>query len=316
MGIDVCFFHNKLFPCHDKTCISPECTLFERGIDVEENLTVELGARGDVELVAFERGSALADDAAIAEPFVAVVEGCERGEIVAIGQHDDGRGAIGKCKCNVLMHFLCFVVVGMRYAIRRDESVDAERPVVGLVAEIAAIGKEFFVRRIAAHVKSLVNPIPDGTANDAGVGIDDVPILAEVAEGVAHGVGVFAHEEGAVGRAFGHRAETVGMGIGVVEDVGLVEVGVAIDGACLVNAKDGLTHSHHIAASTTFVAERPPDNRRMVLVALDKGAGTIDVRCHPQRVVAHDGIAEPEGVALLTRFVHDVDAIDVAQLVE
>ena len=85
---------------------------------------------------------------------------------------------------------LHFIVVRMRLAVWRQQSVDAEGVEVGLVAVVAAIGEEF--HSVLLLDKSLVHPVPDGGAGDAGVGIDHIPVFLQVAHGVAHGMGILA----------------------------------------------------------------------------------------------------------------------------
>ena len=80
----------------------------------------------------------------------------------------------------------------MGFAVRSDETVDAERSVIGLVAEIATVGE------IAIALQALVYPVPDGSANDAGIGIDHIPIFLQITTGITHGVGIFAHHKGFV----------------------------------------------------------------------------------------------------------------------
>ena len=45
---------------------------------------------------------------------------------------------------------------------------------------------------------SLIGPFPDEATEHAGVGVDFIPIFLEIAKGVAHGMGVFGGEHGAI----------------------------------------------------------------------------------------------------------------------
>ena len=202
--------------------------------------------------VAVELCFALADDTTVAEPFVTVVKSSEGREVVVVGEYDVLLGV--QSELYVLMYVLSLIVMRMWHTVGSDEAVEAEWSVVRLVAEVAAIGE--VGERVSGY--ALVHPIPDGSAYDAWVGVDNIPVFAEIAEGIAHGMSIFTHKQGAVADALGHGTELVGVRIGEIIDVGLVHVGIAGDGTCLVHAEHGLTHRHEIAAAAAFVAKRPP----------------------------------------------------------
>ena len=84
----------------------------------------------------------------------------------------------------------------MNGAIWKNQPVNAETAVVGLVAEIAAVGIPFLTL-IRDLPDALVHPVPDETALQTRIGLDDVPVLFEVAGAVAHRMGIFGHDEGA-----------------------------------------------------------------------------------------------------------------------
>ena len=77
-----------------------------------------------------------------------------------------------------LIHILHLVVVRMRCAVWSQQSVDAEGIEVRLVAIVTTISPKLSIAIFLQ--KSLVHPVPDGSADDATVGIDDIPILLQV----------------------------------------------------------------------------------------------------------------------------------------
>ena len=85
-------------------------------------------------------------------------------------------------------------------ALRIDDSVHAERTVVRLFVEIAAICKNAHRLAIGSDAvrllpDRLVDPVPDAAAHKRLVVVDDIPVLLEVSKRVAHRMRVFAHEE-------------------------------------------------------------------------------------------------------------------------
>nr|GFD13306.1 hypothetical protein [Tanacetum cinerariifolium] len=93
-----------------------------------------------------------------------------------------------------LVHALAFVDGGPGLAVRFHDAFDGEVVVV-LLLKVAAVGVIRCASGIALQ-QSLVFKLPDAAANHALGGAPAVPKLLHVAGGVAHGVGVFAEENG------------------------------------------------------------------------------------------------------------------------
>ena len=122
---------------------------------------------------------------------------------------------------DVLIHLSHFLGLRLDAAVGIYHTVDAE-VAVGRSAVFTVIAA---VRPVFAAVsglggKSLVYPIPDATALQDGILLDDVPVILEVTQAVPHGMGVFAENERAghfgvlrvflnVGGAVVHGAEDV-----------------------------------------------------------------------------------------------------------
>ena len=73
---------------------------------------------------------------------------------------------------------LHFIVLWMRRAVGSHDSIDEKMPIVGLVAEVAAISPEFVrlklksrrisqLRTVNGFGYALIHPVPDGSATDA-----------------------------------------------------------------------------------------------------------------------------------------------------
>ena len=75
-----------------------------------------------------------------------------------------------------------------------DHPVRDEVAVVGLVAEVAAVGP--VGRAVGPRLdEAVVPPLPDEAALQAGRGLDGVPVLGQRAVAVAHRVRVLAHDQ-------------------------------------------------------------------------------------------------------------------------
>ena len=67
------------------------------------------------------------------------------------------------CHRNILINLFHFIILRFWRKIREHHSVKTESTVVGIVAEITAIGYVAFTLRSVA-VKSVINPFPNGSA--------------------------------------------------------------------------------------------------------------------------------------------------------
>ena len=93
---------------------------------------------------------------------------------------------------------LHLVVFRCQGAVAHHDAVHAESMQVGLVTEVSAV--EHFLHRLASclflHDDSLVHPVPDEAAEHPRMAVDFIPILFEVAEGIAHTMGIFTGQHG------------------------------------------------------------------------------------------------------------------------
>ena len=142
-------------------------------------------------------------------------------------------------------------------------AVDAEIAIGGgtVLAIVAAIGP-VFAPVVCLGGKALVYPIPDTATLEDGIFFDDVPILLEVAETVAHGMGIFAKNEGTrhllvlgillqIGRGSVHRAVDV--------RIPFQQCTLILDGAA-VERLQGVVGDVEIQSVPGFVAQRPDDD--------------------------------------------------------
>ena len=208
---------------------------------------------------------------------------------------------------HVLVHLLHLLQFRGDAAVRRYYSVAAEVVVVGDVPEGAAEIELTVVR--ARHHDGLVHPVPDaGADHPLGLVLDIVPILGQIADGVAHRVGVFAQEIGLGGAVAVHSLHPVQRRIHLRIEVRHLVHALVMDGTA-VQRPDGIAHGYDVAPLARLVAQRPEEHRRMQAVAPDHPDRAVHISALPGRVGA-DGVVP---MALLVRLVHDVQAIPVVQ---
>ena len=144
-------------------------------------------------------------------------------------------------------------------------------------------------------IEAVVPPLPDEPALQAGRRFDGVPVLGEGAVAVAHRVRELAHDQRAAAAARSargrrspdrrvHRADEVAAALvlgPVPADRALV-----VERARRVVAADPRGGRVVVGAVARLVAQRPGDDRRVVLVAQDHPGDALDPRGQVARVVA------------------------------
>ena len=93
-------------------------------------------------------------------------------------------------------HVLIFQQAGVGGAVRVDQAVHAEVPVVGEFPEVPAVPVDGPVVRGGAAVDGVVAPLPHKAAAEAGVLHNPLLVVLRVPGAVAHGVDVLALDEG------------------------------------------------------------------------------------------------------------------------
>ena len=218
---------------------------------------------------------------------------------------------------HVLVNLLHFIILCLGGEVGAHHAVHAERAVVGLVAEVAAVGPEALAGGLVVIVHGLVHPVPDGAADEEIGAFDGVPVVDEVTAGIAHGVGILGDVVGILHVVFSldgtlHPRDGRILVGAHVDDV---VVAFILHGAAGVESLDGLVGSHEVVARAGLVAQAPDADGRMV-----------DGGMHHFHVAGHVGILQFDGVrrtflavvilvAFDVGFVLQVDAIFVAEVI-
>ena len=268
------------------SCLCPCGVLAEAEREVEVIHARSLGSCGrhiDEGAVACGNGGQSDDTAldglSVTQERVRQLEAIERNECVAVA---DAQLAVGHLlEIHILIHLLHLLQLGCHLTLRGDDAVAAEVLVVGEVAESAAIIE--VVGRLAPLAQALIYPVPDAAAYHAlALKLDIVPILLQVADGVAHSVGIFAQEIGAallagVSILAVHRGHA---GIHTAVHIGhLIHSFIMYQSA--VQLLDGLLACHEVVAASALVTHTPEDDGRMVAVAQHHTYLAIYILGHP-----------------------------------
>ncbi len=185
----------------------------------------------------------------------------------------------------------------------------------------AVFGIDGFVAR---GEEGLIAPIPDEAALEQTLFAEEAPVVGEVAGGVAHGVVVFALDEGAlcgerafflvaavsfaVGDACVHR----GVEIDVSGAIGLL----VVDGAGGVALFDPLGHFDEVFAIARFIAHGPEDDAGVIFIALEEVFHAIEMRLKPEGIFGEAVWAEAHAVGFDVGLGDDVEAEFIAEFEE
>ena len=93
-----------------------------------------------------------------------------------------------------MLHLFVF---GIEKTVGKDDTVETEGLQVRLVSEVTAISHACLPIR-ESLMDTLIHPIPDETAEHASVTVYLVPVVLQVAEGIAHAVSILTREHGPV----------------------------------------------------------------------------------------------------------------------
>ena len=202
-----------------------------------------------------------------------------------------------------------------------DKAVEAEVAVVGLIAEVAAIGPPSGSVGQTLD-QAVVPPLPHEAALKTVRNLDRGPVLRQRAVGVAHGMRVLAHDQ-RVALPAGFRVGHDGRDRRIhradeVADV-LIARPVPADRALVVErprrvvAADPAGGSVVVSSVPRFVAKRPDDHRGVVLVTADHARDPVHPGVQVARVVAQP---VDEGVRLDIRLGDYIQAQFVGQVEE
>ena len=164
--------------------------------------------------------------------------------------------------------------------------------------------------------QALIHPVPDGSTHDAGVGIDHIPVLLQIATGITHRMGIFAHHKGFVADFPGLPTQILRIEITVVPDGRVAAVAVVEGWAGAVQFAYLIIHSLDVRSYTALVAQTPKDDTRMVEVALYQRLSPVHMGLLECQVFAHHLIGIAIAVGLVVGLVHHIDAPTVTELVE
>ena len=282
------FLHQQLFLHLHIAFLGPRHVLAQLELHFDEvlRLSVERGVvvgQGVVECVAGAEDHTRTHELVIALYGLAVlverpshlIVRIEGNEVVLVGhaylslRHVDGQDG------HVLVDLLHLVVLRFRRQVGVHHTVEAEGAVVGLVAEVTAIGDEAVARLFVIVVDAVVNPLPDGTATEEVGRLDSVPVVHKVARGVTHRVAVF----GDVERVFQVQFSSDGLphpvdgGVLIGTHVDDVVVALILYGTRCVESLDGVIGGDEVVAGAGFVTEAPDDDGGVV----DRGVDHLHV---------------------------------------
>ena len=239
------------------------------------------------------------------------------------------------------VHILILHHAGMGAAVGIHKTVHTEVAVVGIFTVVTAVPVHRLAVFCLALVDCVVTPLPDKAAAHDLVGLNELPVVFQIARAVAHGVGVFAHQVGLV-RVAVHillqslqRRVHVGIQVDVREVV--LALSAAVLGAFVVGQTGGIEmlgpgqSSFEAAAVGTFVAHGPADDAGTVLIPDDTPLGAVQ-GCFQEVGVVGEGLVPmlhvvlpqlifgavhlSSTVAFVVGFVDDHEAVLVTQLIE
>ena len=218
---------------------------------------------------------------------------------------------------HVLINLLHLKILRFGREVGAHHAVHAECAVVGLVVKVAAVGPELAAGLGVVVVLRLVHPVPNCAADKEVCAFDSVPVVDEVAHGVAHRVGVFGDVEGINEIIFTLHGTLYPRDAGILVRTYVHDVVVALilHGTRGIEGLNRFVGFHEIVARAGFIAQTPNTYGGVVHAGVYHFHIAGHVGILKLRHVRETGIAVIVLVALDVCFVFEIDAIFVAKIV-
>ena len=166
----------------------------------------------------------------------------------------------------ILIHFFHFGELGFRFAVGENNSVHHKLTVVRVIAEITSITFITFAI-FCIMIDWLVYPIPNSTSTDVFATINRFPIIGEIAESIAHRVGIFGDME----RVFDIQFTSSSFlyprhwWILIRPHIHYIVVAFVLHGAAFINGFQVVVSYFEIVTRSCFITERPYYDRRRIV---------------------------------------------------
>ena len=236
---------------------------------------------------------------------------------------------------------LVFHQTGAGSSVGIYQTINTEVAVMGPFTAITAVQVLCLAVLSNTGVDCVVTPLPDETAAHDVMLLDELPVVFQVAGAVAHGVCIFAHQEGLVRVGVQITLQTLQGRVHIAVQVDVGEIILTLAAAVLAALIMGQTSGIEMlgpgkgcleAASVgAFITHGPADDRGAVLVTLDAALGAVH-GCFQKFGIICEGfvpgfhmvlpdvifLAVQRGSAMtfVISFVNDEKSVLITQLVE
>ena len=173
-------------------------------------------------------------------------------------------------------------------AVGVDQAVHAEVSVLGELAEVAAVVVFRLTLVGLAHINGVVAPFPDKAANEVVVLLDELLVVLGVSGAVAHGVDVFAEDEGLLFFVVQKISAVLRIGVHPADEVQVgIFPGLVVAGALVVGQPGGVVGFGPVEgvfkadAVARLVAHGPHHHRGMVFIPDDRTLDPVQNRFLP-----------------------------------
>ena len=240
-------------------------------------------------------------------------------EIVPVGDLYLVRGEGEWFEMDILQYLLHFVDVRVRGAVGSNQAVGTEVGVVDDAYKSHVAAKSPDVALVLVlDGKRLVHPVPNETALQLVVLVNQVPVVLEVTYTVTHGMGIFAENHGAGITLVHVLAQPPDACVHGAIDVALrvVTTPFVLYGTGGVYLLGIVIQSFEVLAVARLVAHRPGDDGGVVAVACNHAAHALHERHLPVGIVGKGLIlVEHHAMALDVGFVYHIKSEFCAKLV-
>ncbi len=213
--------------------------------------------------------------------------------------------------------------------VRVQDSVATEVAIVWGLPVVSAVAKEGLAVAVR-HLNGLVSKVPDEPTLVKRFPVGQLGVLVHRAKRVAHRVGVLAQDEWLVPVLLEVGLDVRGRSVHLARDIRGLRVtripvhSLVVNWTGAVERPEEVRELQQVLAAVGLVAQRPHDDRGVVLVPFEHVRGPIAQSRHPLWFVTRKSVvvvAEisdlvPDGVGFEVHLVYDIQAVLAAQLIQ
>jgi len=221
---------------------------------------------------------------------------------------------IDRFHINMLINFLHLIILRFRFQITKHNTIHHKLTVIRSITEIPSIRQISLTGLFIIIIHRLVHPIPDSTATEKVCRLYRLPIIHQVTTSVPHRMSIFGNMERIfdIIITFHRTTRPTDRRILVRTHIHYIIITFILDGTGFIHQLQRIISSHKVFPRSSFIAQRPDHDRRIVDIGMNHLHHTCDMRLFPFYRMRKRGSAVIIFMRLYIGFVFQIKTIFIA----